>query len=92
MCKCVLHWPLSVELFYNHILLYSFFHQYLVTLYINIIFRSALFYVPPIVCGGYVLDFVLVCITSCPFKFFNHLDSEESWVLCFYCLLDAVLL
>ena len=26
-----------------------------------------LFYVPPIVCGGSVLVFVLVCITLCPF-------------------------
>ena len=37
------------------------------------------FYVPPIVCGGSVLIFVWVCITS---KFFNHLDEEERAV-CF---------
>ena len=24
-----------------------------------------------------VQNFVLVCITSCPFKFCNHLDKEE---------------
>ena len=28
---------------------------------------NLLFYVPPIVCGGSVLVFVLVCITLCPF-------------------------
>ena len=26
-----------------------------------------LFYVPPVVCGGSVLVFVLVCMTFCPF-------------------------
>ena len=36
-----------------------------------------LFYVPPIVSGGSVLVFVLVCITLCPFQFCNHLDKEE---------------
>ena len=35
------------------------------------------FYVPPIVCGGSVLVFVLVCITLCPFQLCNHLDEEE---------------
>ena len=41
-----------------------------------------LFYVPHIVCGDYVLVFVLLCITTCLFYFFNHLDEEES-VRCF---------
>ena len=50
-----------------------------------------LFYVPPIVCLGSVLVFVLVCITLCPFWFCNHLD-EESWLLYFYFLLDVLLL
>ena len=31
----------------------------------------------PIVCGRYVLVFVLLCITLCPFWFCNHLEEEE---------------
>ena len=55
--------------------------------------EDLLFYVPPIVCGGSVLVFCLVCINLCPFLFCNHLDEEEragcftfifSWMSC-YC-------
>ena len=44
-----------------------------------------LFNVLPIVCGGSVLVFVLVCIKLCPFVFCNHLEKEEreSWFICF---------
>ena len=36
------------------------------------------FTVPPIVCGDFLLVFVLVCIILCPFWFCNHhLDKEE---------------
>ena len=34
-----------------------------------------LIYLPPIVCEGSVLVFVLVCITLCPFLFCNYLDE-----------------
>ena len=36
-----------------------------------------LFNVLPIVCGSSVFDFVLLCITLCPFYFSNHLEEEE---------------
>ena len=50
-------------------------------------------YVPTIVCGGFVLGFVLICITLCPFSFYNHLDEEErELILSFYCLSDVLLL
>ena len=35
-----------------------------------------LFSVLPIVCGGSVFVFVLVCITLRPFQFINHLEEE----------------
>ena len=38
---------------------------------------NSLFYVPHIVCGGSMLVFVLLCITLCPFQFFNHFADEE---------------
>ena len=31
----------------------------------------------PIVCGGSVFVFVLLCIILCPFKFCNYLEEEE---------------
>ena len=36
-----------------------------------------LFDVRPIGFGGCVLDFVLLCITLCPYLFCNHLEDEE---------------
>ena len=36
-----------------------------------------LYGVLPIGCGGSVFDFVLLCITLCPFLFCNHLEEEE---------------
>ena len=50
------------------------------------------FYVPPIVCRGSVLVFVLICITLCPFQFCNRLDEKERagyfafivfWISCY---------
>ena len=38
---------------------------------------NLLFYVPPIVCGGSVLFFDLVCITLCSLWFCYHLNEEE---------------
>ena len=36
-----------------------------------------IFNVLPIVCGGSVFVFDLLCITLCPFKFCNHLEEVE---------------
>ena len=54
---------------------------------------DVLFYVPPIVCGGSVLVFVLVCtISCCPFLFCNHLDQEEgASCFTFICFFDDML-
>ena len=47
-----------------------------------------LFYIPPIVCGGSVLVFVLLYDPSS----FAIILTRESWLLCFYCLLNVLLL
>ena len=52
-----------------------------------------LFYVPPIVCGGSVMVFVLECITLCPFQLCNHIEEEaRASCLILYRLLYVLLL
>ena len=50
-------------------------------------------------CGGSVFDFILLCITLCPFWFCNHLEEEERagcfvfivlWAYC-YCKCSVTL-
>ena len=49
----------------------------MVVVAVVVVVVDLLFYVPPIVLEGYVMVFVLVCITYCPFLFCNHFDEEE---------------
>ena len=53
-----------------------------------------LIYVSPIVYGGSVLVFDLVCTTLCPFKFCNDLDEKERalLLLSFRCLVSVYVL
>ena len=39
---------------------------------------ESLFNVPPNICGGSWLVFVLLCISMCPFYCCYHLDEEEN--------------
>ena len=55
------------------------------------LFLISCFMYPPLFVGVLcsVLDFVLVCITFCPFSFCNQLDEEERaccFALIFFCL------
>ena len=40
-----------------------------------------MFGVLPIGCGGSVFVFVLLCITLCPLKFWNHLEEVVALLL-----------
>ena len=50
------------------------------TLPVYFIAVDFLFYVPPFVCGGSVLRFVLVCITLRSFKFYNQFSSGTRYI------------
>ena len=54
------------------------------TLPVYVIAVDFLFYVPPFVCGGSVLRFVLVCITLRSFKFSGTRYIENTGLLFFF--------
>ena len=50
--------------------------DFIIFLMANIVVVDMLFNVSPIVCGGSVFVFVLLCITLCLFQFCNHIEKK----------------